>query len=203
MGALLITTSLVCISARGNAAPNTAPPLAGSWDIDPMHTEVTFTIQHLLISEVQGRFSQLGGTIVADPAHLSKSSVQFTIQATSVDTQVALRDTDLRKKDYFDVADYPTITFVSTKISKAKPGSANPYVALGNLTIKGVTLPIALPFTINGPILDPWKTPRFGLISHIVIDRTKFGVGGSEFGMLGKTVTIDISLEATPSKKAA
>jgi polyisoprenoid-binding protein YceI len=202
-GAILSLTGVACISMRVAAAPAASKPsLAGVWTIDPLHTQVDFTIQHMLISEVQGRFADLGGTIVADPANLRKSSVNFTIQAASIDTQVAMRDKDLRSKTYFDVDTYPTITFVSTKIVKARPGSADPYLAYGNLTIKGVTQPIVLPFTINGPIIDPRKTPRFGLLSHITIDRTKFGVGGAGSAMLGTNVKIDISLEATPAKKA-
>lgn len=199
LGALLLGLSIP--QARTQAAAR--PPLAGEWTVDPMHTEVNFTIQHLLISEVQGRFSKLEGRIVADPANLAKSHVEFTIQTDSVDTQVPARDADIKKKDYFDVADYPTITFVSTRIVKAKPGSAAPYLAYRDLTIKGVTQRIVLPFTINGPITDPWHMARIGVVSSITIDRTKFGVGGSDLGMLGKDVKIDISLEATAAQKPA
>ena len=121
-GALLTIAALGGIGSRAAADPVAAKPsIAGTWAIDPMHTEVNFTIEHLLISEVQGRFSDLSGTIIADPANLAKSSVTFTIKAASIDTQVAFRDADLRKKDYFDVDDYPTITFVSTKIVEYSP----------------------------------------------------------------------------------
>ena len=203
-GALALSTSVSVIAPRANAAaPDAKPSIAGTWTIDPLHTSVNFSIRHLGLSEVQGRFADLGGTIVADPANLAKSSVQFTIQATSIDTQIAMRDADLRKKGYFDVDEYPTITFQSTKIVKAAHASGAQYLAHGMLTIKGVPKAVVLPFTINGPILDPWKSPRFGLVSHITIDRTAFGVGDPGAFPIGKDVSISISLEATPAKKPA
>ncbi|MDR3709011.1 MAG: YceI family protein [Capsulimonadaceae bacterium] len=179
------------------AAPQ--PSLAGTWNVDPMHTSVSFTITHMGISKVPGRFTDLAGTIVADPAHVAKSSVQFTIQATSVDTQVAARDTHLRSKDFFDVAQYPTITFESTKIVKVK---GNQYRALGNLTMHGTTRPIVLPFTVAGPV-EMMGTSRIGLTTQITLKRSDYGVGDPKFAaVLGDNVDVVISLEAVAAKKS-
>ena len=183
------------------ATVGTSAPIKGSWTVDPAHTNTTFTIKHMGISLVRGRFNEFAGTIVADPAHLDKSSVQFTIQAASIDTQVKMRDDDLRGATYFDVAKYPTITFQSTRIEKKK----HDYVAYGDLTIHGVTKPVALPFTISGPIHDPFGGVRFGLLTNIHLNRLDYGVGGADkfsTGVLaiGNDVDVAISVEATPAK---
>jgi polyisoprenoid-binding protein YceI len=179
----------------------TSAPIAGSWSVDPAHTNVTFAIKHMGISLVRGRFDDIAGAIVADPDHLDKSSVQFTIQSTSIDTNVKMRDDDLRSATYFDVAKYPTITFQSTKIEKKK----RDYVAYGNLTIHGVTKPIALPFTVSGPIHDPFGGVRFGILTNIHLSRLDYGVGAADkfsTGVLaiGDDVDVAISLEGVPAK---
>ena len=199
-GLALASVALLCaVSGPASAAPAAkAPALAGTWAVDPMHTKVTFSIKHLGLSDVTGSFSDVSGTLVADPAHLEKSSVNFTIQVKSVDTGVAMRDADLRKKDYFDADAYPTITFVSEKIMKR--GKAG-YAALGKLTIHGVSKPITLPFTIAGPIMDPWGSPRIGVTTATTIDRFDYGVGQAGALPVGRTVNISIELEATQPKK--
>ena len=182
-------------------APKQPAPLTGTWSIDPVHTNVNFTISHLGLSQVQGRFDTVTGTIVADTKHLAESSVQFTIQVASVNTNNSMRDGDLKSKNYFDADTYPTITFQSTKISKSKSG----YVAVGNLTIHGVTRVVSLPFQIEGPIVDPWGGSRIGVVTHTIVSRLDYGVGGNgtiadgAFA-IGKDATVDISLEATPAK---
>jgi len=208
MTSLLVTTIVrgpLAVRADTPGATTLAPvPLTGNWVADPMHTNVVFTIQHLGISLVRGRFDDMAGTISADSEHPEKSSVQFTIQTASIDTNVKMRDDDLRSKNYFDAATYPTITFVSTSVEKGKHGG---YVAHGDLTIHGITKNIALPFTINGPIHDPFGGVRFAVLTHVVLNRQDFGVGGHDVisnGSLaiGNDVDIDISLEAVPPKPA-
>jgi polyisoprenoid-binding protein YceI len=188
-------------SARADA-PAAPLTLTGTWVPDPAHTNVVFSIQHLGISIVRGRFDDFAGTIVADADHPEKSSVQFTIQTAGIDTSVKMRDDDLRSSHYFDAANYPTITFVSTKVDKGRHGD---YVAHGDLTIHGVTKHIALPFTINGPIHDPFGGVRFGVLAHITLNRSDFGVGGQNIlptgaPAIGNDVDVDISLEAVPPK---
>ncbi|BDI33251.1 hypothetical protein CCAX7_53020 [Capsulimonas corticalis] len=179
----------------------TAAPIAGSWSVDPAHTNINFAVKHMGLSIVRGRFDDIAGTVVADPDHLDKSSVQFTIQATSIDTNVKMRDDDLRSPTYFDVAKYPTITFQSTRIEKKK----HDYVAYGDLTIHGVTKQVALPFTVSGPIHDPFGGVRFGLLTGIHLSRLDYGVGGGDkfsTGVLaiGDDIDVTISLEAVPAK---
>lgn len=177
----------------------------GTWRVDPMHTSINFAIRHFGISLVHGRFDDFAGTIVANAENPEKSSVKFTIQATSIDTNVKMRDNDLRSTNYFDVAKFPTITFESTSVKKGKPGE---FIAVGNLTMHGVTKEISLPFRPMGPIKDSFGGSRVGLVTAIQLNRIDYGVGGSTLmpnGSLdiGKEVDVDISLEAVPAKPAA
>lgn len=168
----------------------------GTYTVDPAHTAVGFEIGHLGLSRVQGRFDKLEGTLHADPGNLSASSVDFTIQADSVDTNVPPRDADLRSANFFDVAVNPTITFKSTRIAKRGSG----YVATGDLTMHGVTQSITIPFKAYGPITDPWKAQRIGIVSDpIVLDREAYGMK-TDVPMVGSKVTVRISLEATLNK---
>jgi polyisoprenoid-binding protein YceI len=185
------------------------PSIDGTWSVDPGHTSVSFAIKHLGLSTVRGRFNDVSGTIVADSKDLSKSSVQFTIQTASIDTDQSQRDTHLKTADFFDVAKYPTITFQSTKIAKASknyPGYK--YVAFGNLTVKAATKSVILPFNIEGPVAMPAQMGgglRFGLETATTILRSDYGVGSDKYGppMLGNEVPVQISLEAVtpPAKK--
>jgi polyisoprenoid-binding protein YceI len=127
-----------------------------------------------------------------------------TIPADTIDTDVKMRDDDLRSDHYFDVAKYPTITFASTAVSHKK---GDRYEATGNLTIHGVTKQVTLPFEVYGPIKDPFGSPRFGLSTHIVVDRLDYGVGAADKltgGQLaeGRDVDIHINLEAIPPAPA-
>jgi polyisoprenoid-binding protein YceI len=199
---ITVVLSLASVRAQAQTAPAPAS-LAGTWTIDPAHTSVNFTISHMGISEVEGRFDTVAGTIVADPANLASSSVQFTIQVDSVNTNMPYRDSDLKSSKYFDAATYPTISFQSTKIVKVKDG----YHALGNLTIRGVTKLVSLPFTLAGPI-EAMGQSRIGVVLHTTINRVDYGVGGNDTlsdgsFTIGQIASVDISLEATPAKPAA
>lgn len=211
-GAVLAGLLAIGAALLGNTGLSGTPALAaskipatGTWKVDPMHTSVNFAIRHFGISLVHGRFNKFDGTIVADEAHPEKSSVQFTIQANSIDTNVTMRDNDLRSANYLDVAKYPEITFKSTSIKAAKNGE---YIATGDLTIHGFAKEIQLPFKPMGPVQSGPGGVRAGLVTHVTINRLDFGVGGSQSmddGTLtiGKDVDIDISLEGVPSKPAA
>jgi polyisoprenoid-binding protein YceI len=191
-------------SLPGVHADTTAPsiPLTGNWTIDPAHTNVNFGIRHFGISQVRGRFDDVAGTIVADAEHPEKSSVSVTIQTAGINTNVKMRDDDLRSANYFDAAKYPQITFQSTKIEKGKNGG---FIADGDLTIHGVTKTVALPFHVSGPIKDPFGGTRFGLETEVHINRLDYGVGNGQtiadgdFAE-GKDVDVVISVEAVPAK---
>ena len=207
-GALLITVaaaafhpwSVFAAPAPAGPPPGTSAPPAGSYNVDPAHTNVNFAISHLGLSLVRGRFDDISGSIVADPDNLANSSVDITMKADSIDTSVKMRDDDLRGKNYFDVATYPTLTFKSTKIEKAHGRDGN-YAAIGDLTIHGVTKSVRLPFSVSGPIYDPWGKIRLGLLTHIQLKRTDFGVGSHDLlsngnMAIGDDVDVTISLEA-------
>lgn len=180
-----------------------APLQGGSFTTDPMHTCVGFEIGHLGLSRIQGRFDKTSGHIVADPKNLDASSVTFTAQTESVDTNVAPRDAHLKTPDFFDAAKYPEIKFVSTKIRKKGKG----YVAEGDLTIKATTKHIEIPFKAYGPITDPWGGTRVGIVADpIKIDRQAYGIAYNEKLPNGEPavsneVTIRLSVEATLDKK--
>ena len=182
--------------------PGGALPMEGKWDVDVMHTSVGFSVQHMVVSHVTGRFDKFSGSIVADSKDLSKSSVEFTIQAGSIDTNVPARDAHLKSADFFDAAKYPTITFKSSGMDKKEDGS---YVAHGAFTMHGVTKTVDLPFTVVGPIKDAFGMIRFGLQSKLKVNRQDYGVkwnqnldsGGL---VVGNDVDIEINLEATAAK---
>ncbi len=190
---------------HAQVTPGAAIPLSGTWDVDPAHTNINFSIRHFGISQVHGRFDDFTGTIIADAAHPEKSSVQFTIQAASVNTNVKMRDDDLRSPNYFDTAKYSQITFQSTRIERGRHGA---FIAEGDLTMHGVTKQVALPFQIAGPIKDPFGGTRFGLETEVHLSRIDYGVGNGQkltngdFAV-GNDVDVVISLEAVPAKTTA
>jgi len=203
--ALLVSGGAIALSSFHTQAAPAAPaaiPLTGKWVFDPAHSSVNFSIKHFGISEVHGHFDTFSGTIVADAAHPSKSSVDVTINAASLDTGLGPRDADVKGKNYLDTDTYPTITYKSTSVKKTGKGS---YLAEGFLTIHGVSKVVALPFTLAGPILDPFGGTRIGIVTSTTIDRVAYGVGGNgkladgSFA-IGTDVPIDISVEATPAK---
>jgi len=196
--------------AGGTATPklhadaSTSIPLTGTWNLDPAHTNVNFAIKHFGISTVRGRFDDVKGAIIANAQHPDQSSVSVTIAAKSIDTNVQMRDDDLRSAHYFDVATYPEITFDSTKILSPSPGLL---IAVGNLTIHGVTKEVRLPFVVEGPVKDPFGGTRIGVETQVHVSRSDFGVGGKDTlldGALaeGDDVTITISTEALPATPA-
>lgn len=145
------------------------------WTIDPAHSNVEFTVRHLMISTVRGRFGEVEGTIKGDPEHLERGGrFEAKIETGSVDTRDEKRDTHLRSADFFDVESHPQMTYVSRAITaKSKPGE---YTAEGDLTIRGVTRPVTLNVTFNGRVQDPWGGERIALSATGAIDRTEYGL---------------------------
>src|SRR5438270_7275948 len=174
---------------------------ADTYNFDKVHTRIGFTAQHLVISSVDGRFKDFDGTITLDPNDLTKSSVKVTIKTASVDTDNASRDNDLRNSEFLDVAKYPEMTFVSDKIEKRGTG----YVATGTFTLKGVSKTIELPFTLGGPIEDPWGNSRIAVQASTKINRKDYGVNYNQAvrngtALVGNEVTINLTIEATKQK---
>jgi len=174
------------------------PAFAGTttWQIDPKHSSAQFAITHLMISSVRGEFHQLKGTVVVDDADISKSSVNVTIDATTVDTREPDRDKHLMSSDFFDVAKYPTMAFKSTKVESAGPGRLK---ITGDLTIRGVTKRAVL--EVSGPkppIKDPWGLQRTAVSGSTKINRQDFGVAWNKTLDAGGVVVgdeVDINLD--------
>jgi polyisoprenoid-binding protein YceI len=152
------------------------PALAqtSTWKIDPAHSELDFSVKHMSVSTVHGRFGGLNGAIQLNEQDPSKSSVSVTIDANTVDTGVAPRDTDLKSASWFDVQKFPTATFTSTQVSKSGSG----YSITGDLTLHGVTKQVVLnvePPTGPAPGMD--KKPHMGYTATTTINRKDFGIG--------------------------
>ncbi len=170
----------------------TAAAQAGTWQIDPNHSAAQFSVRHLGVSTVRGAFTKVTGSAKHDPADPSKDSLEATIDTTSVDTRVQMRDNDLRSPNFFDVQKFPTITFHSKTTKVAGAGKLQ---ITGDLTIHGVTKEVVL--DVDGPsaaIKDPWGNQRIGASAATKINRQDFGVSGAP-GVVGDEITITIDVE--------
>jgi polyisoprenoid-binding protein YceI len=169
---------------------------AGTWVIDPTHSEVSFSIRHLMISKVRGTFDLFEGTLVTGENPLD-SSVTAHAKVESINTNEPNRDGHLRTGDFFEAEKYPTIDFVSTGVRQEK----GDFKVDGNLTIKGVTKPVTFDFDFGGFSQDPYGNYKAGATATTVINREDFGLNYNaalETGgvLLGEKVTITIELQA-------
>jgi polyisoprenoid-binding protein YceI len=170
-----------------------------SWQIDPAHTSAQFSVKHLGVSTVRGAFTKVSGSAKYDSADPAKTSFEATIDATSVDTRVDMRDKDLRSPNFLDVEKYPTITFHSKRAQSAGEGKLR---ITGDLTIHGTTKEVVL--DVDGPstaMKDPWGNQRIGASATTKISRKDFGIV-ADAGMVGDdlTITIDAELIQPPAK---
>jgi len=154
---------------------HTVPAVQGrtTWAIDPAHSSVEFSVRHLMITTVRGRFTGVAGTAVVDAAAPATSVVEVVIDAASIDTREAQRDAHLRSADFFDVERFPTLTFRSTRLEGAPDG---PFTLTGDLTIHGVTRPVVLEVEPEGHITDAWGGFRSGFTARTTIRRSAFGL---------------------------
>ena len=165
---------------------------AGTWQIDPNHSAAQFSVRHLGVSTVRGAFMKVSGSANYDTADPTKDSVDVTIDASSVDTRVQMRDNDLRSPNFLDVQKYPTITF---KSKQAKSGGSGKLQLVGDLTIHGVTKEVTLDVEgPSAPIKDPWGNQRIGASASTKINRKDFGVNGAS-GAVGDEISITIDTE--------
>ncbi len=179
----------------GIAAALAVPSIAATstWNLDPFHSNAQFTVRQLGISNVQGEFTKISGTVAIDDADITKSTVNVTIDATSVDTRVSRRDDDLKSPNFFDVAKYPTITFQSTKVTKAGDGKL---MVTGNLTIKDVTKEVTLDVTGPTAPITAMGGQHRGFSASLKINRQDFHVSADP-GMVGDDIAIQIDCEMT------
>jgi polyisoprenoid-binding protein YceI len=181
-----------------NAATSTGPTSATTWNLDPIHSNAQFKVRHMMISNVKGEFHGLKGSLRLDSTDITKSSVEATIDVSTINTREEQRDTHLKSADFFDVALFPTMTFKSTEIQKR---GVDTLAASGDLTLHGVTRSVVLDVEgPSAPIRDPYGNTRVGLSAVTRINRKDFGLtwnGALEGGgiMVGDEIAITIDLE--------
>ena len=169
-----------------------------TWNVDPIHSVAEFKVKHMMISNVKGQFTGVSGVLSLDEANLTKSHVEATIDAASINTRDAQRDGHLKSADFFDVEKFPTLSFKSTRVENAGGGEL---AVAGDLTIHGVTRNVV--FTVEGPTpatKDPWGNTRVGLSATAKINRKDFGLtwnAALETGgiLVGEEVTLTLDVE--------
>ena len=173
-------------------------PTPGTFLLDKSHTQIGLVARHLMVSKVRGRFTDYEGAI-EDPA---ASSLEVTIQATSINTNDENRDNHVRTNDFLAVEEYPTITFKSTKVELGKVDS---WKVAGDLTVRGVTRPVVLDVEFEGVIQDPWGNQRLGFTASSEIDRNDFGVSFNaalETGGFVVSPKVKLEIEAEAVRQA-
>lgn len=174
--------------------------VAGTYTVDPSHTEVGFTARHAMVTKVRGRFSDVAGTVVlAEDASLI--AVEATVQVASVDTRSADRDGHLKSADFFDVEQFPTMTYRSTGVQVTDEG----FLVDGELTLHGVTKPVQLEVTAEGVATDPFGNARAGFSAEAEINRKDFGLtwnAALETGGVLVSEKIKITLDVSAIKQA-
>lgn len=175
-------------------------PKVGTWNIDPTHSDILFTVKHLVAAKVRGSFKSFTGTIVVGDAP-EQSSVRVSIDPTSIDTGTVDRDNHLRSEDFLSADEFPEISFVSTSVESADAGQ---YRMVGDLSIKGVVNPVTLDLVYSGLAVDPYGNEKALFSAETKINREDWGLVWNaplEAGgwLVGKEVTIEIEAQAVNS----
>jgi len=176
--------------------------MTNKWDFDFAHSSVNFHVRHLMVSKVHGRFTKWNGTLELDENDLTKSRLDVTIDAASVDTKEPKRDDHLRSPDFFDVEKFPTLTFKSHSVARVE---GDEFRLTGDLTIHGVTREVTLDVVSFGRTADPWGNEKAGFGATTKIKRSDYGLlwnAALETGgvVVGDDVKIAIDVELTKSK---
>lgn len=172
------------------------------WAVDAVHSKVGFSVEHLVISEVEGQFKKFDGSIASASPDFSNAQVNFTVDVNSVDTDNDMRDNHLKGEDFFDAAKFPSMSFKSTSFKKV---SGNKYLLSGNLTLHGVTRPVKFNVVYGGIAKDGYGNTKAGFKASAVINRFDYGLkwntlteaGGAS---VGKDVTLSLKLEFAQQK---
>jgi len=175
---------------------------AQTWQIDTAHSDIFFTVRHMVITKVRGRFLKWNGTLVLDEQDWPKSRVEVSIDAASINTNDEKRDGHLKSADFLDAEKFPKLTFKSTKVEK---GSGDKLKVTGDLTIRDVTKSVALDVEVLGKAKDPWGNNKIAFNGKVAIQREEFGAKWNQAletgGLLvGKEVDIDLELQAIAPK---
>jgi len=178
--------------------PTLAVAETSTWSIDQAHSRAGFTVRHMLVSNVRGEFGTLSGTVTLDDKDVTRSRVEASIDASTIDTREPKRDAHLKSPDFFDVAKHPTITFRSTKVERdGKDGLK----VTGDLTMRGVTKPVVLSVSgLTPEVKDPMGKARRGASASTRLDRFDYGVAWSKVlegggAVVGRDVTVDLEVE--------
>jgi polyisoprenoid-binding protein YceI len=180
------------------SAAAASPATTTTWTVDPVHSIAEFRVKHLMISNVRGQFTGVTGKLTYDPANLTRSSVEASIDVSTIDTRDPQRDTHLKSPDFFDAEQFPTMTFSSSRVTRKADGTV---AVSGPLTIHGATHEVE--FTVEGPtppVKDPWGNTRVGVEASTKIIRKDFGLNFNaalETGgvMVGEEVSLKLELE--------
>ena len=202
-----ITLGAAALAAAGTIdtahaqKPKGAEPVVApaTWNIDVVHSELSFRVRHLT-GRVRGHFTDWTGTVVTDPASLTQGSTTVEVKTASISTENADRDKHLRSADFFDVENYPTLTFKSGKVEL----KGTDLTLYGDLTIRGVTKPVVLKGSYNGVANDPWGNQRIAFEATTTFNRKDFGLAWGKMvegvALVGDEVTIDLAIEAIRQK---
>ncbi len=176
-----------------------------SWKIDPVHSQITFSVRHMMISNVRGRFEHFDGEFHMDEEQPERSTVEVRIEAASINTRDPNRDNHLRSPDFLDAANHPYITFKSRRVERTGPNTAR---LIGDLTIRGVTREVTLDVEYTGQARSPWGTTSAGFSARTKINRKDWNLTWNQVletgGVLvGEDINIDIELELVKEAEAA
>lgn len=177
-----------------------------TWTLDPAHSQVGFSVKHMMFTTVRGRFADVEGTVTFDADDPSASEVRVTIDASSIDTRVEDRDNHLRSGDFLDVENHPTITFQSRRIEGSPSEAGDTFKVIGDLTIRGTSREVVLDAEFGGTGTDPWGGTRAGFSADTKIDRRDFGLTWNqalETGgvLVGHEVKIHLEVQAVQEQE--
>jgi polyisoprenoid-binding protein YceI len=198
-------TSAALVSLIGLLAPRTAAIAADAYTIDPAHTSVVFGVSHTGFSFTYGMFRKVEGSYIFDGANPANCQFRFAIQSDSLDTNHAERDTHLKSPDFFNVQQFPAISFASTSCERANlPDGGIGYNVTGNLTMHGVTKRVTFLLRMLGEGAGPFKDYRTGFLTNLTLKRSDYGMTNLlENNMVGDAVAITISFEGSRREAAA
>ena len=184
-------------------APALQTKLTGTYALDAAHSRLGFVARHAMVTKVRGSFNDFTGTGYFDAENPAASHLELTVEATSIDTRNADRDGHLRSNDFFDMATYPEITFVSTAVDVLDEDT---FRVTGDLTIKGTTKPVTVDFTFTGAATDPWGNLRVGFEGSATINRKDWGISWNaplEAGGLLVSEKVTLEFDVSAVKAAA
>lgn len=172
--------------------------LTGTYTLDAAHTRIGFAARHAMVTKVRGQFNDFDGVATVDGTDVAKSGVQLTIRAASIDTRNEQRDEHLRSNDFLAMNEFPEITFASTEI---RHNGSNAFDVTGDLTVKGVTNKVTVPFEFDGAATDPFGNQRIGFEGSVTINRKDYGVtwnAALETGgvLVSEKITLEFEISA-------